>query len=421
MPDSSAPTAPVQAPAAAPAETLTSAQLALKRRFPTAQDLRARARRRLPNFAFEYADGGAGDDEGIRRNWAALDAVEMVPRYGRVIAPPPADARLLGRDYAAPVGISPIGGPGTAFPGAETYLARAAQAANVPYTLGVLSGIDIERAAEIAPDVLWLQLYRFARDDHRIGLDLVRRADEAGVNVLVLTVDTPTRTTRPREVKSGIMSPFKLTARLRADALTSPHWMRSLVRNGIPRFVSLAPYMKPGASLAEAAAFIRRENGGAFTWDEIARYRDRWKRPLVLKGVMHPEDAERAISVGLDGLFVTSHGGRQIDALPAPVDVLPAIARQVAGRCALILDSGVRSGVDAARAVALGADAAFAGKAFLWSLGALGAEGPAHLIRLFKDDVSSTLGQLGCRSVEELRDIVVRHRGAYAADDFAPR
>ena len=396
----------------------TPERLALKRQFPTAFDLRDRARRRLPNFAFEYADGGAGSDTGIQRNWNALDAVEMVPRYGRVIAPPPADTTLFGKPYAAPIGIAPIGGPGTAFPGAETYLARAAQAVNVPYTLGLLSGIDIERAAELAPDVLWLQLYRFSKNDHKIGLDLVRRAQEAGVNVLVLTVDTPTRTTRPREVKSGIMNPFKLTMRLRMDAVRSPHWMNALRRNGIPRFTSLAPYMDKGLSIAEAAAFIRRESGGAFTWDEVARYRDKWQGPLVLKGVMHPDDAERAVGLGLDGLFVTNHGGRQIDALPAPIDVLPAIADRVGDRTTLIYDSGVRSGVDAARAVALGADAAFAGKSFLWSLGALGEKGPAHLIDVYIDDISATLGQLGCRNVDELRDIAVRHPGAYSAEDF---
>lgn len=416
MPDSSS-----IAPAAARRLTPTPEQLALKRQYPTAFDLRDRARRRLPNFAFEYADGGAGADTGIARNWAALDAVEMVPRYGRVIAPPPADTTLFGRAYAAPIGIAPIGGPGTAFPGAETYLAQAAQAANVPYTLGLLSGIDIERAAEIAPDVLWLQLYRFSKNDHKIGLDLVRRAEQANVNVLVLTVDTPTRTTRPREVKSGIMNPFKLTTRLKLDALRSPHWIRSLIRNGIPKFTSLAPYMEPGVSIADAAAFIRRESGGAFTWEEIARYRDTWKKPLVLKGVMHPEDAIRAVELGIDGLFVTNHGGRQIDALPAPIDVLPAIAAAVGDKAELIYDSGVRSGVDAARAVALGADAAFAGKAFLWSLGALGEKGPAHLIDVLIDDVSATLGQLGCRGVDELRDIAVRHPGAYAAADFIGR
>ncbi len=392
-------------------------RLALKRLYPTAQDLRRRARRVLPGFAFEYMDGGAGSDTGIARNWAALDDVQLVPRYGRVISPPAADTRLFGRAYAAPVGIAPIGGPGTVFPGAETYMASAAQAARVPYTLGALSGIDVERAAELAPDVLWFQLYRFARNDHEIGFDLVRRAADAGAHVLVLTIDTPIRTTRPREVKSGITNPFRMTNRLRLQALSSPRWFRALLRNGIPRFVSLAPYIGANPSFAGTTAFVQREFGGAFTWEEVARYRDKWHKPLVLKGVLHPDDAERAISLGLDGMFVSNHGGRQIDALPPPIDLLPEIASLVAGRATIVLDSGVRSGVDVARALALGADAAFAGKAFLWSLGALGARGPGHLIDLLVEDLRSTLGQLGCANLDELRTVAVRHEGAFRIGD----
>ena len=390
----------------------------LKRRFPTALDLRARARRRMPNFALEYVDGGAGADTGIARNWGAFDAIEMMPRYGNVVSPPPTDIELFGRAYGAPFGISPIGGPGTGFPGAETYFAKAAQAARVPYTLGVLSAITMERAAELAPDVLWLQIYRFARNEHKIGLDLVRRAEAAGVHALMLTWDSPVRTTRPREVKSGIMTPFKLTNRLRLDAMTSPPWLYSMMRNGIPRFVNLRPYMDGKTSIEDSTKFIRAEGGGAFTWDEIARYRDAWKGPLLLKGVLHPADAERAVGLGLDGLLVTNHGGRQIEALPASIDALPAIAAQVGGRARLIVDSGVRSGIDVARAIAQGADAAFAGKAFLWSLGALGGRGPGHLIDLLKDELSSTLGQLGCHNVDALRAVKVRHPGAYRLDDF---
>jgi L-lactate dehydrogenase (cytochrome) len=395
------------------------AQLKLKRRFPTAQDLRARARKRLPNFAFEYVDGGAGTDTGIARNWDAFNAIEMVPRYGRVVSPPPTDVELFGKPYSAPIGIAPIGGPGTGFPGAETYFAKAAQAARVPYTLGVLSAITIEQAAELAPDVLWLQLYRFPKNEHKIGMDLVKRATAAGVNALMLTWDSPVRTTRPREVKSGIMAPFKLTNRLRMDAMRSPHWLFSMIRNGIPRFVSLRPYMNGKTSIEDSTKFIRSEAGGAFTWDEIARYRDAWKGPLLLKGVLHPADAERALAAGIDGLVVTNHGGRQIDALPASIDALPAIAAKVGGKAEIIVDSGVRSGVDVARAIALGANAGFAGKAFLWSLGALGGDGPAHMIDLFKEDLSATLGQLGCYTVDELQSVKVRHPGAYTLADFA--
>lgn len=405
-------------------ETIPPGQLALRRAYPTAQDLRARSRQVMPHFAFEYGDGGAGADAGIKRNWDALDAVELIPRYGHVIAPPPATTTLFGRTYSAPIGIAPIGGPGTVYPGAETHMAIAAQAARIPYTLGLLSAIDVEQGARLAPDVLWFQLYRFYRDNHRIGLDLARRAMAAGAHALVLTLDAPTRTTRPRETRSGIVNPFRMSMRLRLDALSSPRWMAALAKFGAPRFVSLSPYMPPGANrdLNEAAAFIRREHRGAFTWDEIKRYRDVWKKkPLLLKGVLHPEDAERAIAAGCDGIFVSNHGGRQIDALPAPIDVLPEIAATSAGKLTIIYDSGIRSGIDAARAVALGADAAFVGKAFLWSLGALGAKGPAHLIDILTEDVKATLGQLGAKDVRALRTIPVRHCRAYRAQELAPR
>lgn len=421
MPDSisvSVPAARIAAPAMADA----AERLALKRRFPTSADLRAHAKKRLPNFAYEYCDGGAGGaDTGIKRNNSAFDTIEMVPRYGKVVVPPPATCELFGRRYNAPIGMAPVGGPGTVYPGAETYLSRACQAAGVPYTLGVLSGITVEQAAELAPDVLWFQLYRFARNEHAIGFDLVKRAAAAGVHVLMLTMDTPIRTTRTREVKSGIVTPFRLTTRLKLDALSSPHWTRALMRNGIPRFVNFLPYMGADTGIEAGAAFHQRESGGAFQWDEVARYRDKWKKPLVVKGVLHPEDAEKAASLGLDGIVVSNHGGRQIDALPAPIDTLPAIAAAVGKRMTIIYDSGVRTGVDVARAIALGADGALAGKPFLWSLGALGEKGPGHLIRTFIDELSSTLGQLGCPTVKELRNVPVRHPGAYRAEDFVVR
>src|SRR5215813_14223821 len=173
---------------------------ALRRRYPTIAHLRRHARRNIPYFAFEYCDGGAGSDKGIARNWAALDAVELVPRYGVMPALPSCDLELFGRRYAAPIGIAPMGGPALVWPGADLYMAQAAQRARVPYVLGTVGGLTIEQAAEIAPDVLWFQLYRMARNDHALAFDILRRAEAAGVNVFVLTVDVPVRTTRPREV-----------------------------------------------------------------------------------------------------------------------------------------------------------------------------------------------------------------------------
>jgi (S)-mandelate dehydrogenase len=418
MPDST-PAIPAAPRVAEPSPAAAAARLALKRRFPTAADLRAEAKRRLPHFAYEYCDGGAGgSDTGIARNNAALDAIELVPRYGKVISPPPATCELFGRRYAAPIGVAPVGGPGTVYPGAETCLAKACQAAGVPYTLGLLSGITLDQAARLAPDVLWFQLYRFARNEHAIGFDLVKRADTAGVHVLMLTIDTPIRTVRTREVKSGIVTPFRLTARLKLDALSSPHWTRALLRNGIPRFVNLVPYMDGATGIEAATAFQQREGGGAFTWDEVARYRDKWKKPLVVKGVLHPADAEKAVALGLDGIVVSNHGGRQIEALPAPIDTLPAIVAAVGKNMTILYDSGVRSGVDVARAIALGAEACLAGKPFLWSLGALGEQGPGHLLGIFIDELRASLGQLGCPTVRDLRQVAVRHPGAWRATDF---
>src|SRR5262245_678434 len=313
----------------------------LRRRFPTIEYLRRHARRHIPNFAFEYCDGGAGSDKNIARNWAALDAVELVPRYGVMPSLPPCDVELFGRHYAAPIGIPPMGGPALVWPGADRYMAQAAQKARVPYVLGTVGGLTIEEAAALAPDVLWFQLYRLARNDHALGFDLMRRAEAAGVKVFVMTVDVPVRTTRPREVVVGLGGgKFSPDLRMIIDMLRSPGWLTALARNGHPKFANLKSYAGEGASTNEVIAFTRNELGGAFTWDEIARFRDRWKGPFALKGIMHPADAAKALSLGVDGIWVSNHGGRQIEALPASVDVLPAIAAEVRGRATIILDSG---------------------------------------------------------------------------------
>jgi (S)-mandelate dehydrogenase len=300
------------------------------------------------------------------------------------------------------------------WPGADKLFARAAQRAKIPYTLGVAGGATIEEIAGIAPDVFWLQMYRFAKNDHAIGFDLVKRADAAGVHVLMLTLDVPVRTVRSREVKVGLGGggAFKPDWRMALGMLKCPGWAMAMRRNNLPRFANIQPYAGPGAGLNDTIRFARKEMGGAFSWDEVARYRERWRRPLVVKGLLHPADAEKAVALGVDGIVVSNHGGRQIEALPAPIDSVPAIVKAVGGRTTVMFDSGVRSGTDVARALALGASAAFAGKAFLWGLGALGSDGPGHVIDLFIDELQSALGQIGAHSPEEARDVAVRHPGA---------
>jgi L-lactate dehydrogenase (cytochrome) len=206
----------------------------LMRRFPTVHHLREGARKHVPKFAFEYMDGGAGIDGGIKRNWDALDAVELVPRYGVMPNLPSVDVELFGRRYTAPIGIAPMGGPSTVWPGADAHLAQAAQRLRVPYAMSTVAGITIEQAAEYAPDTFWFQLYRFASNDHAVGYDLVRRADEAGAQVLMLTLDVPVRTTRSREVAVGITNPFRINARMVLGTAMSPGYLGAYLKHGIP-------------------------------------------------------------------------------------------------------------------------------------------------------------------------------------------
>ena len=386
------------------------------RQFPSIGHLRARARTHAPRFAFEYMDGGAGADTGIAHNWAALDAVELVPRYGVTTKLPPIDVELFGRRYAAPFGVAPMGGPSIVWPGADVLLAKAAQRARVPYTLGLVGGATIEEIADVAGDVFWFQLYRCANNEHAIGFDLVKRAEAAGVQVLLLTLDVPVRTTRSREVVVGLGGAglFRPGPRMLWDIVTSPRWAYAMYRNGQPRFANIKHYAPKGASLNEVIAFARTEMGGAFSWDEVARYRDRWKGPLVVKGVLHPADAEQAVRLGVDGVVVSNHGGRQIEALPASIDCLPAVVQAIGSRATVLMDSGVRSGTDVVRALALGASAAFAGKAFLWSLGALGPDGPGHVLDLLFDETQAALGQIGAQTPGDATKVVIRHPGALA-------
>lgn len=380
--------------------------------FPTSSYLRRHAPRNVPFFAFEYGDTGAGDDVGVNHNWAAFDNVKIVPRYGVMGTLPPVGVELFGSKYAAPIGVAPMGGPAIVWPGADIILAKAAQAARVPYTLGVAGGATIEEIAKVAPDVFWLQLYRFAQNDHKIGFDLIERAQRANVKVLTMTLDTPVRTTRSRETYAGLGREFHPTLRMFREMIVRPRWLLAMLRYGFPRFATMAQYAGVKPTTNSVIDFARREMGGAFLWDEVARYRDRWKGPLAVKGILHPADAEKAVSLGIDGIWVSNHGGRQIEALVPSVDALPAIVSAAGGKATILIDSGIRSGQDVMRSLALGADAAFAGKSFLWALAALGDDGPGQLIDLYIDELRAALGQVGAQNPSEARLAKVLHPGA---------
>jgi L-lactate dehydrogenase (cytochrome) len=285
---------------------------------------------------------------------------------------------------------------------------------NIPYLVGTLATARIEDVARWAPDVTWFQLYPIAADDHRVSFDLAARAQTAGAKALVATLDVPTRSKRPRDLRNGFVMPFKLSYRNALDIAASPPWLGALARRGMPRFANIEPY----AVGRDPAAFVGAHVGGGFAWDVLARLRDTWRGPMLVKGVLHPADAERARAIGMDGVIVSNHGGRQFDAAPASVDMLPAIASAVGADFTVILDSGVTSGVDMMRALACGARSTFAARAFMLALAAIGDDGARHMAASFIDEFTIALGQSGLRSAADARHAPVRHATAWPRDAF---
>jgi len=396
------------------AEDHAAQKARLKRRFPTVDDLHRRSRWRIPRFAYDFLDGGAGDDSGISRNRVAFDSIEVIPRYGVDVSKISTEVTIFGKKYASPLGIAPMGLPGLMWPGAEEYLAPAAQRAGIPYTLATPGSASIERAAELAPDVFWFQMYPVPSEGNTIIFDLAKRAKDAGAHVLVMTLDIPTPPKRPRDIKNGFTMPFRMSARPALQASLKPAWLMSLRKHGVPKRQVLAKY---GLADARASDLPKGVVRSAFTWEVVAQMRDAWKGPLVVKGIMHPEDAAKAASLGVDGVQVSNHGGRQLDGAPASIDVLPAIVNEVGKNMTILLDSGIRSGLDVIRGLALGADACFTGRPFLFGLSALGPIGAEHVCDLFAEELKIAMGQIGITSLAEAGSVTLRHDTAFEFPD----
>lgn len=385
----------------------------LRRQFPTFNDLQRRAQWRVARFAYDFVAGGVGDGApNVAHNRAAMDAVRIVPRYALDLSSVATGTRLFGRDYAAPVGVAPMGNTGLVWPRADAILAEAAQRARIPYVSSTVANVGMEELARIAPDSLWFQLYGLPADNHRISLDLIHRAEAVGAHALVLTLDVPIRQKRVHDVRNGLVVPFRYRPRTVWDIARAPFWALEMLQKGQPRFENIRKYVGQDASLGALASFVAQNMTTGVTWDDIARFREAWPRALVLKGLQHPADAERAVGLGVDGIWVSNHGGRQFDAAPASIDTVPGIAAAVGGRAKILYDGSIRSGLDVLRTLAVGADFCFAGRAFLLSVAAIGAAGGDHATASFLEEIRSTFGQAGIRSVEEAARATVLHPGA---------
>ena len=370
-------------------------------RFPAIEDLERRAKRRLPHFSWEYLASGTGDESAMHRNRSALLDVELLPQLMKGVIEPDTRTMLFGVEHAAPIGVAPLGMSGLIWPGADQALARTARANDFPHVLSTVATTTPEDVGPLAGDMGWFQLYP-PRDD-ALRADLLDRVEGAGYRTLVITADVPKGSRRERQRKAHIRVPPKITPRLMWQSVTHPAWSMAVLRHGIPRFRTIEQYID-GTSLTAVAGFVGASLGGSLSFDYVAEVRARWTGNIVVKGILDPADARRSIDVGADAVWVSNHGGRQLEASPAAISCLPAIAAEIGDEVPVLFDSGVRSGADIARAISLGADFVFAGRPFYFGLGALGADGAGHAYEILHDGLLNVMHQTGCVRPAELRE-----------------
>ena len=367
-------------------------------RFPAIADLAARAQQRIPNFVWEYLDSGTGVEATKARNRRALDQVGLMPSILHGEFEPDLAVSLLGQTFPLPFGIAPVGMSGLIWPNAERLLAKAAAKAGIPYTLSTVATAAPEDLAGSLGDHAWFQMY--PPRDEAIRTDMLDRARAAGFSTLVLTVDVPVASRRERQTRSGLTNPPRLTPRLLAQIATCPAWAMGMAQNGMPRMRMLDKYSTGMTGNLPSNAHVGYLLRTSPDWDYVSWLRDAWAGPFVVKGVSRPDDAARLTELGVDAIWVSNHAGRQFDGAPGTAATLPGI--RDATELPIIFDSGIEGGLDIIRALALGADFVMMGRAWHFALGALGAEGPAHLVDILAKDLQANMGQLGTRTLRDL-------------------
>jgi len=391
-------------------DLLASLQAGMKpdRRFPSIALMAATARRRIPRFAWDYMAGGIGREALLTENCARLDRVKLRPRYLVADAEAPDLAHaLLGDEYPLPFGVAPLGLSGLIWPDAALHLARAAKHAGIAFTLSNVATSRIEPIGAIGGNI-WYQHY--ALTDNEINADSLLRAQAAGFATLVVSVDIPTATRRDRDIRNGLSVPPAFDLRTLTDILQRPAWALAMLRAGVPEFTNITPYLPEGLSLAQLGIRISELIEGHVSQEKLRWYRAQWPGKLIVKGILDADDASACVDVGADAIVVSNHGGRQLDAAQTAIDALPGIRARVGADFPLLADGGMRNGLDIARYLALGADYVLLGRAFMFALGALGALGPAHAITVLQDELRSTMGQLGCPSIRQLPEFLIREQ-----------
>ncbi|WP_353189429.1 alpha-hydroxy-acid oxidizing protein [Pandoraea pnomenusa] len=358
-------------------------------------DYRELARTRLPKMVFDYLEGGAETEGGLRHNRNVFGQVRFAPKRLVDVSRRSIETSLFGRPMRAPLLIAPTGLNGVLWPQGDIELAKAAERFGIPFILSTASNSSIEQVAEMAGGDLWFQLYIVHR---RLAEAMVKRALDAGYSTLVVTVDVGVNGKRERDMRNKFGVPVRYTPRTLLDGVLHPRWSLDLLRHGVPQ---LANFASADANDTEVqAALMSRQMDASFAWDDLARLRDLWPHRLLVKGLSRPSDAKRCIDMGIDGVILSNHGGRQLDCAVAPFESLPATRNAI--DAPILIDSGIRRGADVVKAVASGATAVLLGRATLYGLAARGGAGVDAVLDLFRDEIDRTLAQIGCASMAEL-------------------
>jgi len=369
--------------------------------LPAISDLQAKAKKRMPHFSWEYLDSGTGADQTRDRNIEALRNVNFIPQLMKGEFEPSTATTLFGVEYAAPIGIAPVGLTGLIWPGADAALAKTAATKRIPYVLSTVATEEPEVAGPNADGMGWFQLY--PPREEALRTDLIDRAADSGFTALVVTADVPTASRRERQRKARVRVPPVIGPKLVFQSAIHPAWAIGILRHGLPRFRGLEKYIDQ-ATMKNTAGFVGASLGGTLSFDYLSLVRDQWKGPLVVKGILDPDDAQRCVDHGADAVQVSNHGGRQLDGSPGAIDALPPVIERVGDSVPVLFDSGVRSGLDVARAIALGASFVFCGRAFMFGLGALGEAGASHAYEILREDLVNVMAQTGCTELSQLAD-----------------
>ncbi len=360
-------------------------------------DLRLIAKRRMPKFAFDFIDGGAEDEISLQKNRSAFQEIELLPKYLAGASHPKLETEIFGKYYSVPFGVAPMGFLNMAWPGADMAMARLAAQNKLPYVVSSASSTSLEKIAQVADGNVWFQVY-VSREDSVLN-GLLKRAKNSEYEILVVTVDVPQPGKRDRDIRNKLHIPFRPTLKIITELMLNPMWSLGTMLAGPPKFGNFELDSSEEVAARPLAEIQKIFISPDFLWDDFRWLRDLWEGPVLLKGILHPEDAAKAIEEGCDGIIVSNHGGRQVDYGPASIAVLPSIAASVGDRVPLILDGGVRRGADIIRAKALGASLVLVGRAFAYGAAA-GTRGVYKSFNILESELRQALGQLGIHSYD---------------------